>query len=979
MRPEMTDPSEPTSASQESTGASAARARALGLALVVFVGALLFSLPVRDHAYPDDPFGAWEQATLPPVAAVSEPTFLGAGPEGWQPLTDFVNRTLLAPRDHASPSQQAARQHGIHALLHASAAALLALALASLGFSLVEVLFVAGTYALHPLQMEGVAWTAQRGRLLAAVFLGLALVGYARHVRRPGTTTLAWMAVCLLAALVAHPSAAAFPLLIWAIDASHVGLNNGSGKSSSRRRVRERVLLGSLALGLWLFAFFRAEVATGRLLESLASKDGISARAIRALVSLPESLARFAWPRDLGWYHSDSAGLVPWIMAALTLLLALALRRRAPGFLAGVVGFLAATWLASALGRDGSYGGERYTTLALPILAVALVALGRAFFGGQARSLPRDAGPAPWGGPVALFASVAVLTAWGVAAAGHLANWRTPVRINQQALAVDARNWIARTALAYAEEARGRLTSAEHHAREVLRLRPETVAAQRLLGVVALRRSVIDNDRRFEELANAQRAFQATLELDSEDALATLRLGETRQRMGDSISVQEARRLLARAVELRPDLAEAHTRLGMAQLATREIAAAEQSFARVVELEELQRRNDTTRERKPDALCGLGIVAMQSGAMSEARSFFEQALEAEPDYVEARTYLGRILFDEGDLEGARRELTWAFEIHPRFDDALYYLALLDETEGRIERAVDFYERTLEQNPNHVRANVNLAWLYAGAGRLEEARERANHVIERLNPKHPSAHELLGRIAFLEEDWPAALASFEEAAAFEPEVTEHRLNVGLTLLRLERKARARAVFQELRERDADSPEAAFGLGLVLLEEGRVAAARKQLETAAAGRPADPRVLSKLAEVCSLLGDWSCARDHYEAAFALDEQATAIGERLALLLAAAPDEALRDGDRALDLALRLAEQTDREDTAVLEALAAAYANLGRFDEALETQALALALAESGTPSEPPRALASTRARLDDYRNEKPLRLKRVGRDE
>jgi tetratricopeptide (TPR) repeat protein len=62
-------------------------------------------------------------------------------------------------------------------------------------------------------------------------------------------------------------------------------------------------------------------------------------------------------------------------------------------------------------------------------------------------------------------------------------------------------------------------------------------------------------------------------------------------------------------------------------------------------------------------------------------------------------------------------------------------------------------------------------------------------------------------------------------------------------------------------------------------------------------------------------------------------------LARLLAAAPDEAVRDGARATELAKQACELTKWEDISTIETLAAAYAEAGRWDQALEMQQRAL----------------------------------------
>jgi len=98
-------------------------------------------------------------------------------------------------------------------------------------------------------------------------------------------------------------------------------------------------------------------------------------------------------------------------------------------------------------------------------------------------------------------------------------------------------------------------------------------------------------------------------------------------------------------------------------------------------------------------------------------------------------------------------------------------------------------------------------------------------------------------------------------------------------------------------------------------------------------------------------------------------------LAWLLAAWPDEAVRDGPRAVRLAERAAELTGRKKPMILDTLAAAYAEVGRFDEAVRLAEQAIRLAEAAISPESGKAdktmLAGYRSRLELYRAGRPCR--------
>jgi tetratricopeptide (TPR) repeat protein len=100
--------------------------------------------------------------------------------------------------------------------------------------------------------------------------------------------------------------------------------------------------------------------------------------------------------------------------------------------------------------------------------------------------------------------------------------------------------------------------------------------------------------------------------------------------------------------------------------------------------------------------------------------------------------------------------------------------------------------------------------------------------------------------------------------------------------------------------------------------------------------------------------------------LDPRYAAATADLARLLATSHDASLRDGKRALELAVHANELTGGKDPSVLEALAAAHAETGDFDRAIEYQKKALADKTFETEH-----AARARERLKRYEDRKPWR--------
>jgi len=153
-------------------------------------------------------------------------------------------------------------------------------------------------------------------------------------------------------------------------------------------------------------------------------------------------------------------------------------------------------------------------------------------------------------------------------------------------------------------------------------------------------------------------------------------------------------------------------------------------------------------------------------------------------------------------------------------------------------------------------------------------------------------------------------------------------------------------RELREavrlKDTSAPAHA-NLGAVLCAQGNLDEGIRHLERALALDPEYHSVHGNLAEAYAALGRRAQAAQEFSRAVEIAPDNPFFLNRLAWLLATSPEESVRNGPRALEVAQRAASITSRQDVMSLETLSAAYAEVGRFDDALTTGREALALAE------------------------------------
>jgi tetratricopeptide (TPR) repeat protein len=164
------------------------------------------------------------------------------------------------------------------------------------------------------------------------------------------------------------------------------------------------------------------------------------------------------------------------------------------------------------------------------------------------------------------------------------------------------------------------------------------------------------------------------------------------------------------------------------------------------------------------------------------------------------------------------------------------------------------------------------------------------------------------------------------------------------------------------------KAHYNLGQLLRKESRWPEAAAQYAAALRCSPNDVPSHLNLAGVLQELAQIRQAMDHFEAALRLDPDSIEALNNLAWLLATRPEPDLRDGPRAVELARRACVISSFSQAVMIGTLAAAYAEAGKFADAIATAERASALA---TQTGFPEVAAKNAELLQLYRNGKPYR--------
>ena len=386
----------------------------------------------------------------------------------------------------------------------------------------------------------------------------------------------------------------------------------------------------------------------------------------------------------------------------------------------------------------------------------------------------------------------------------------------------------------------------------------------------------------------------------------------------------------------------------------------------------------------------LGHLYKSIGQTEKSIQSFERALQRNPSEIATLIWLGRLYLEQGKPDEAEPLFERAAQLPPRNVAVMAGLGQTALARRDYQRAVTVLEEALAFDPSAASIHSPLANAYRGLGDSAKAEEHLKLwrntdlvVPDRLRAdldmsiESGLSYELRGVRALEARDFKAAEEFFRKGVQLAPANTalgrslRHKLGTALVLQGDVDGAMAR--FEEVAKLapadglDEASAKANYSLGVVLASSGEMNQAIQRLTAAVKYNPNYAEALMALGDTLRRSGRIEASLKPYadvvrinprsaEARFAyalalvrlrryrdakawLDESARVLPDRpelshaLARILAAAPDDTVRDGARAMALVQELMK--GNQTTVVGETMAMALAELGQFSDAVEVQ--------------------------------------------
>jgi Flp pilus assembly protein TadD len=263
-------------------------------------------------------------------------------------------------------------------------------------------------------------------------------------------------------------------------------------------------------------------------------------------------------------------------------------------------------------------------------------------------------------------------------------------------------------------------------------------------------------------------------------------------------------------------------------------------------------------------------------------------------------------------------------------------------------ALTIWSDTVAKNPNDAGIHNELGHAFLQSGQIDGAIVHLQKALA-LKPDYAEAHDNLGAALFQEGQTDEAITQYQAAITINPDYADAHNNLGVALFQKDRVDEAIAQCQMAIRIKPDYAEARNNLAYALLQKREVDAAMAQALEALKIRPDYAKAQRNLGIALVQKGQVDEGLLHLQKALALQPdfvEAQSDLTHIAWIMATSPDASVRNGTKAVELARQTDQLSGGKNPVMAATLAAAYAEAGKFGDAIATAQHALQLAAGQT---------------------------------
>ncbi len=586
----------------------------------------------------------------------------------------------------------AGRHHLMNLLFHTINAVLLFIVLRLATGALWRSAIVASLFAFHPVNMDSVAWVAERKNILSTTFWLLTMYAYVLYTARISLARYLLVVLAFILGLLSKPMLVTLPCVLLLMDYWPLKRIGFPLDREQRERFNENFPLSKgMSPYLWmvlekvplfvcaLTAVYLSSLSlklVGNIIPTAQVPMGL--RVSNAIVSYPLYLWKFIWPVHLTFFYPYPEFVPGWqVLCSLLLIIVIsawALRyfKRFPYLIVGWLWFLGTLVPVLGIMQGGLWPRYAERWAYVPFIGLFIAATWLLAEAAAGRNHLKQA----------VVVAVVVLSLFMLKVWMQLPYWKNDFTFFRHAIAVDPGNYVAYTNLGNAYMITG------------------------------------DNDK-------ALSLFSEAVRLNPRLALPHFNIGNILKRAG---RYPEAEAQYREALKSAPGDWAYHEMLALVLTSQMKLSDASDEYRTALSL-------------KPDSVAsldGLAQILMTMGEADQAIDLFRKVLEQKPHDFMARTRLGKAYALTDRLDDAIREYSKVLRMKPGFQEALNELTVVTMKRNAIEEKIRTLETELSESPGNLATAYNLAVLNAGKGDYDKALSYLDRMAA-AQPDDPDVH------------------------------------------------------------------------------------------------------------------------------------------------------------------------------------------------------------------------------------------------
>jgi protein O-mannosyl-transferase len=528
----------------------------------------------------------------------------------WHPLTWL---SLMA--DVQIYGQNPAGLHFTNVLLHALDVVALFLLIALGTRRALPAAAVAAIFAVQPLNVEAVAWIAERKSVLCVLFFLLGMLAYGWYTRKPGVLRYLLVVLLFALAITSKIMVITFPIALLLLDYWPLERLPGQNAAGTARTF----LAGLTRLIIEKIPLFLMAVAGGAITlyvhgheHAMTAKLPFAWRCKNAIFSYLAYLGKALWPTRLAPYYPHPENSLPWAVVAGAALALLAITLLAWRFRRRKYLLMAWLWYLGTMlpmigfiqtGRQGM--ADRFMHIPMMGLLVGIVWL-----------VSDIAAQQHWSKEITIALFLLAAAPYTAVTIKQIGYWHDSYTLFAHTLAVTRKNGVAEDNFGVALMERGEEQLAAAHFAAAIRYSPDLASPHYNLAVLL---------QKHNRLSDAEHEYRAALVLSSDQTeivqshnnLGILYLSE--QKYGEALNELNA------AIALDPHAQNSLIARGTIEMQSGNTDAAVEDFARAAQL-----------APSPIALYWLGQAFERRGQTQQAAQAYAGALRLAPGMSAAR-------------------------------------------------------------------------------------------------------------------------------------------------------------------------------------------------------------------------------------------------------------------------------------------------------------------------------------------------------